>query len=334
MKKLLLIVLFVSCFKSISIAQCTIVSSCGYSVTIGVQPKSIIPSATVCPSGYNYNVRFTYTINIRGVNTCNNNNVGIQPQILCGSQNNGYYTISSPAPTVGSASINATYSGTLTTTTNPFRSITDCAIATPSLLACNNLQVTVFGPGLPTTTYTCGISTLPIELVSFESKCENNDLYLNWNTASEHNNDYFTIEKSNDALEWTEITKIKGAGNSSKPKQYTYKTEKGKKAAKYYRLKQTDYNLDFEYSNIISPVNCSETSGELEMYPNPADNIISFGQATPLKKLQIYNSIGQLVYSSDNIPQQLSTSNFENGFYLVTYLNGAETVAKKIIIAH
>jgi hypothetical protein len=137
-------------------AQCTIPSSScgGYTVQVTITPTSIVPSSMSCGPGYNYNVTFNYSITVSGANTCYNGNIGIQPQIFCNSQNNGYYTINVPAPTVGTPSTN-TYTGTLTTTTNPWRPVSDCASATPASLNCNSIDLTIFGPGISTTTVNC-----------------------------------------------------------------------------------------------------------------------------------------------------------------------------------
>ena len=126
-------------------AQCTISSSgCGgYTVQVSITPTTIVTSSATCPFGYNYNVTFNYSITVSGSNTCWNGNIGIQPQIFCNSQNNGYYTINVPAPTVGVPSTN-TYTGTLTTTTNPYNSNTDCTSATPLSLNCNSTNITIF----------------------------------------------------------------------------------------------------------------------------------------------------------------------------------------------
>jgi hypothetical protein len=137
-------------------AQCTINSSgCGgYTVQVSITPTLIVPSSMSCPFGYNYNVTFDYSITVSGANTCFNGNIGIQPQIFCNSQNNGYFTISVPAPIVGTPST-INYTGTLTTTTNPYSPGTDCATATPLTMNCNSIDVTIFGPGISTTTVNC-----------------------------------------------------------------------------------------------------------------------------------------------------------------------------------
>lgn len=95
-------------------------------------------------------------------------------------------------------------------------------------------------------------SGLPIELLYFSGVvCETgNKLY--WSTASENNNDYFNIEKTRDGKIWSAISNMKGAGNSSTQLYYSFVDENVESIINYYRLKQTDYDGKFKYSEIIS----------------------------------------------------------------------------------
>ena len=98
----------------------------------------------------------------------------------------------------------------------------------------------------------CG-AALPIELLDFSGKFINNYNLLNWVTTLEINNDFFTIERSVDGLDWEIINNTEGSGNSSTKKEYAYKDYKFiDKQINYYRLKQTDYNGNFKYFNTIN----------------------------------------------------------------------------------
>ncbi len=135
------------------------VSACGYTAVIVVEPLSIVSLDNPCTNGYNYNVEFNYTITVTGVNTCWDGDIGFQPQIFCNSQNNGNYTIRIPAPTVGAASSTRIFRGTLTTQTRPYNSNSDCATANIVNQNCNRVDVTIFGPGIASSTYPTTIST-------------------------------------------------------------------------------------------------------------------------------------------------------------------------------
>jgi len=134
-------------------------NSCGYSVVVVIEPFSIVPLDNPCTNGYNYNVEFNYTVTISGINTCWNGDVGIQPLIFCNSQSNGYYTIRVPAPTVGAASTTVVYKGTLTTTTRPFATTTDCATTNIFSQNCNQVDIIAFGPGIASSTFPTTLTT-------------------------------------------------------------------------------------------------------------------------------------------------------------------------------
>ena len=139
--KLVFVIIISLVFNLNSFAQCSISSTCGYDVLTTITPTSIVPSTLTCPFGYNYNVTFNYSITITGINTCFNGNIGIQPKIFCNAgQSNGYFTINITAPAVGSSSSSTTYNGTLTTSTNQYRNLSDCNTATPNSLNCNAID--------------------------------------------------------------------------------------------------------------------------------------------------------------------------------------------------
>lgn len=96
------------------------------------------------------------------------------------------------------------------------------------------------------------VSGLPIELLYFNGvECETGNR-LSWSTVSENNNDYFTIEKTKDGKDWISIVNLSGAGNSSNQLYYYFMDENIESIINYYRLKQTDYDGHFKYSEIIS----------------------------------------------------------------------------------
>ena len=96
------------------------------------------------------------------------------------------------------------------------------------------------------------IFPLPIELLTFDgfNKKENN--ILTWSTASENNNDYFTLERSEDGENWKTIHSIDGAGNSTQILNYTTVDNNFREVINYYRLSQTDYNGTREFFKIIA----------------------------------------------------------------------------------
>jgi hypothetical protein len=175
---------------------------------------------------------------------------------------------------------------------------------------------------------------LPIELISFEAACNKGSVYLKWVTASEINNDYFTIERTADGVSFEILGIVDGAGNSYQTKYYTFTDAKPLKGISYYRLKQTDFNGQFEYSNIIS-VNCINNNiGKINVYPNPITNELMIeieGNNEPVY-FEILNTLGQVVFKGNLVEKTtVQTSNFAPGVYLIKFTNGKTFEFKKII---
>ncbi|MBK8981889.1 MAG: T9SS type A sorting domain-containing protein [Ignavibacteria bacterium] len=114
-------------------------------------------------------------------------------------------------------------------------------------------------------------AVLPVELSSFTSVINNRDVTLNWTTASELNNSGFDIERSSAISSWTKIGNVTGNGTVSTSVNYSF-TDRGLATGNYsYRLKQIDFNGNFEYFNLSNEVNIGIPSKyELSQnYPNP-----------------------------------------------------------------
>ena len=129
---------------------------------------------------------------------------------------------------------------------------------------------------------------LPIELLYFNGVRFETVNKLSWSTASEKNNDYFNIEKTKDGNDWIEIANLPGAGNSSTQLFYSFADDKAESIINYYRLKQTDYDGKFKYSDIISIDNRDVDSKEIHRVLN------ALGQEVDL---QYYRGLVIIEYS-------------------------------------
>ena len=116
--------------------------------------------------------------------------------------------------------------------------------------------VTTFSPFTIGSTSTfnplTGAGALPIQLISFNGEKQKNYNVINWSTASEKNNNYFTVEKTKNGKEFYEVGRINGAGNSNHLNSYTLSDLNVEKVINYYRLVQTDLNGIKEYTKLIS----------------------------------------------------------------------------------
>ncbi len=98
----------------------------------------------------------------------------------------------------------------------------------------------------------CNLIPLPVGLLYFNGEYINNHNYLKWITSSELNNSHFVVETSQDNQFWKEVGRLEGSGTTQIEKTYQFFTRDFSNSINYYRLKQVDFNGDYQYSNIIS----------------------------------------------------------------------------------
>jgi len=165
---------------------------------------------------------------------------------------------------------------------------------------------------------------LPIELIDFNAEVINNSvIQLRWKTATETNNDYFTIEKSVDASNWEVVEFVSGSGNSNAVLAYSSRDENPFTGLSYYRLKQTDFDGRFSFSEVVT-VNIAPSNRE-QLYPNPTDGLITLrGKTLKKDEIRILDPQGieiTALISIDIIENgifQLDFTEAKRGIYLVT----------------
>lgn len=169
-------------------------------------------------------------------------------------------------------------------------------------------------------------SPLPITLVSFTAAQHKNNVQLDWTTASEINNDFFTIERSTDALNFEPIGTVKGAGNSNTIKNYQYlditsNLEHQTSNTLYYRLKQTDFDGTVSYSPIQSVVNKYNDNETFKVIQNISLKELIILSEIPINdvSLHIINTQGKCLYESilNDKKTKLSTKDIPAGVYLI-----------------
>ena len=169
-----------------------------------------------------------------------------------------------------------------------------------------------------------GGGTLPIELISFKANNNQNSVELSWTTATEINNDFFTIERSMDAENWKEISFIAGAGNSNALLNYSFTDQNPIIGKQYYRLKQTDYDGSFTYSEILVVNMGEEISSAIKLYPNPTLGQLHI-EAENLDKdnIFVFDVLGKEVTNKISITQSgdnqftLDLSNLPVGMFFI-----------------
>ncbi len=111
---------------------------------------------------------------------------------------------------------------------------------------------------------------LPIELLSFEAQQSGNEVKLNWATATELNNDFFTVERLNDADGFDVVLTHPGKGTTNEVSRYEVFDRSPRVGKNYYRLKQTDFDGQYSYSDIVM-VEFASVGELLKVYPNPSN---------------------------------------------------------------
>lgn len=138
----------------------------------------------------------------------------------------------------------------------------------------------------------------PVELTSFTSTVTNRDVTLNWSTATETNNSGFDIERSGGNNEWTKVGFVTGHGTVTVPQSYSF-TDRGLASGVYnYRLKQIDFNGNFEYFNLSNEViiGTPTTFSLKQNYPNPFNPSTKIEYAIPFDgkvSLSIFDMSGK-----------------------------------------
>lgn len=186
-----------------------------------------------------------------------------------------------------------------------------------------------------TSSHTFGASNatiLPIELLFFNAVYNNTNVELNWATATELNNDFYTVERSDNGVDFISILTKKGAGNSVAQNVYSDKDNAPLSGISYYRLKQTDLDGSYTYSQIVSVENNRDIN--LSVYPNPTNNgIVNIRCSEKTGTLEIIDNMGQIVEKKEliSVENQVDLNAYGKGVYLVLITSNNTLISKKII---
>ncbi|MBO4542028.1 MAG: chitobiase/beta-hexosaminidase C-terminal domain-containing protein [Bacteroidales bacterium] len=164
-------------------------------------------------------------------------------------------------------------------------------------------------------------ANLPVELLYFHATCMGDAVQFEWATASETNNEYFTIERSSDAVNYEEVARIQGAGTTSQRNDYSFMVDNNSTAITYYRLRQTDIDGKYEIFTPIA-IQCQndKAATEISIYPVPAnDQVNIFSSNSPMTRIEIYSIMGAKVAEEQAEGNQttLHIGNLARGVYAV-----------------
>jgi len=187
-------------------------------------------------------------------------------------------------------------------------------------------------------------STVPVELYSFIANIKSGKVLLKWNTATETNNKGFNVERKLNNTDWSSVGFVKGNGTTSEKREYSFTDKPGVPGTISYRLKQTDFDGSFDYSDIQTVENNIQPTGFLleQNFPNPFNpsTVISF--SLPVKsniKLKVLNILGKEVATlkdgvceAGNYNVTFDASNLSSGIYFYSLITNNGIITKKMTL--
>lgn len=165
-------------------------------------------------------------------------------------------------------------------------------------------------------------AALPVELIYFNIEKKEQAVLLAWQTATETNNEGFEVQHSTDGRHWNALGFVEGQGTTFEKQDYNFTHTQPSKFLNYYRLKQQDFDGQFEYSPIRS-VLFNVPDSQIKVFPNPAQSVANvqlpkdFLEAT----IQIFDASGRQHFSQrmegSQSLQNIDLSGWHPGFYLI-----------------
>ena len=178
--------------------------------------------------------------------------------------------------------------------------------------------VTSFSPFTLATT--SAVNPLPVELLYFKGETENRMVKLEWKTASELNNDYFSIERSVDGTHYAELGRVDGNGTTEIAMDYKWFDERPLHGLAYYRLKQVDIGGTFEYSQVIA-INFDGSDDTFRIWPNPSNGgVVKLSETASVK---VFDAFGRLVMEKTEA-LEFSTEGLSAGVYIIRNHKGQQ----------
>jgi chitinase len=198
-----------------------------------------------------------------------------------------------------------------------------------------NEDKTAQTPSWQFATNACAIPA-PVTLLNFDATRSGKNVYLNWATANETNNDYYSIERSPDGISFFPIASIEGLGTNTKGKAYNYTDDYLSAHTTYYRLAQYDMDGTVHYSPEIVVIGSNTKSG-LTIQNNPFENslyVLPYGENQDNNAVvNILDYSGKLLISkSVHINEEIPIgSELTAGLYFVQFVNNGEITNYKVI---
>ena len=176
---------------------------------------------------------------------------------------------------------------------------------------------------------------LPVELVDFTGRQDDNVVVLEWATLSEKDNDYFEIERSTDGVNFVTIGFVQGAGNSTDKLAYSFADNAPEQGRAYYRLSQVDYDGSRSYADrLVSVVYAGSDIIGLTIVPNPTHGQFRVrvnGAIDGIAKLLSQSGTLIRIVEIHSADESIDISDLPNGIFILQYQTGENVVHERII---
>ncbi|GAB4047778.1 hypothetical protein [Spirosoma litoris] len=280
-------------------------------------------------NGANYD--FIDQVTVSGINGTGN----VSPTISASGSAGTYSSISGNTITgTGDAPASSSDPGNLVVFSGAVTQIT--------INYCNNAAQTIANPGAQTITIEdlSWSGSLPVHLISFDGKTVGNQVTLTWKTAWEQNSDYFEVQRSKDAREFSTLARVPAMGQSDRNQLYSVLDTEPLTGINYYRLKQADFGADqgVTYSQIIS-VTLDDITPDLKISENPlkGDQIQVRFRNMEFQTLSLQTSLGfsvpcHISRESETSAVLTPTQWLAPGLYLVSGYQGAHRLTAKVLV--
>ncbi|MEI6347486.1 MAG: LamG-like jellyroll fold domain-containing protein [Bacteroidota bacterium] len=183
--------------------------------------------------------------------------------------------------------------------------------------------------------------SLPVELINFDVTLNNGKSLIQWSTATETNNNFFTVERSFDGVTAETIAVVNGSGNSNVIVNYNQIDQDTPTGIVYYRIKQTDFDGTTETFAWKAVNTSSAQTSLLKVYPNPSNGILNVsmtGISSAQTTLNIFDITGRQVMSQQFESKDFFTTTLDlssmipAGLYYVEVINDSQRLIEKIIL--
>ncbi|HBF89140.1 MAG TPA: hypothetical protein DDX39_10900 [Bacteroidales bacterium] len=181
---------------------------------------------------------------------------------------------------------------------------------------------------------------LPVKLIDYTVVCTKTGSLIEWSTATETDNDFFTIEKSNDLINWKIVSTIAGAINSNNINEYYYNDSESNEVTTYYRIKQTDLDGNYIYFDMLS-ILCKLSNSSLKLIGVNASveklNLIISTEGLTDLNIIVSDMNGKIVSTEYISPIKGANfvtldTNLKNGLYIVKLIQNNASTSQKLLL--